>query len=79
MKKLYKQTESIGFYYDRCKEKEESSKQTVIRYLDRPSNETKTIVDEDAIFKLLDEFCPFGFEGKSLFTHKRYFNWHIKM
>ncbi|MFR3516958.1 MAG: hypothetical protein ACLTT4_00815 [Coprobacillus cateniformis] len=79
MKKLYKQTESIGFYYDRCKEKEESSKQTVIRYLDRPSNETKTIVDEDAIFKLLDEFCPFGFEGKSLFSHKRYFNWHIKM
>lgn len=79
MKKLYKQIESISFYYDRCKEKEESRKRPQIRYLDSPKNEVKKIADEDEIFKLLGEFCLFGFEGKSLFSHKRYFDWHVKI
>lgn len=79
MKKLYKQIESISFYYDRCKEKEVVKKLPQIRYLDSPKNEVKKFIDEDKIFKLLGEFCMFGFEGKSIFSHKRYFNWHVKM
>lgn len=79
MKKLYKQIESISFYYDRCKAKEVVKKQPQIRYLDSPKNEVKKFIDEDKMFKLLGEFCMFGFEGKSIFSHKRYFNWHVKM
>lgn len=79
MKKLYKQIESISFYYGRCKEKEVVKKQPQIRCLEEPKNETRMIVNEDEIFKLLFEFCLFGFEGKSIFSHKRYFYWYEKI